>query len=50
MLYLTDAHMCARIVPVNGTELLRKLRKLAKDDGVSVIFDGNHGKGSHGRL
>ncbi|BBK42345.1 hypothetical protein STVA_23650 [Allostella vacuolata] len=35
---------------MNGAEFLRRLRKLAKDDGVVAAYDPNHGKGSHGRL
>jgi mRNA interferase HicA len=35
---------------VNGEELLRKLRKLAKSKGVAFRFDPSHGKGSHGRV
>ncbi|MCC7275805.1 MAG: hypothetical protein IT561_24255 [Alphaproteobacteria bacterium] len=35
---------------MNGAELLRRLRPLAKQDGVAVDYDAAHGKGSHGRL
>ena len=35
---------------MNGNELLKKLRRLGKQNGVSVIYDGKPGKGSHGRL
>ena len=35
---------------MKGSELLKKLRRLAKNSGVAVQYDGNPGKGSHGRL
>ena len=50
MFRLSIAQKYATLFPVNGAELLRRLRKLGKDDGVAVTFDPNHGKGSHGRI
>lgn len=38
------------IRPVKGTELLRKLRRLAKQRGVEFSYDPRHGKGRHGQL
>ena len=35
---------------MKGSELLRKIRKLAKERGESVAFEKNRGKGSHGTL
>jgi mRNA interferase HicA len=35
---------------VNGNELLRKLQRLARERGVTVHFDQERGKGSHGTL
>jgi hypothetical protein len=35
---------------VTGNELLKKLRRLGKANGVRVAHDGKPGKGSHGRL
>ncbi|MGE0718048.1 MAG: hypothetical protein AB7P02_21555 [Alphaproteobacteria bacterium] len=35
---------------MNGAELLRRLRALAKEDGVALLHDPNPDKGSHGRL
>jgi len=38
------------IQPVKGSELVRKLRRLAKQRGIEFSYDARHGKGSHGRL
>jgi hypothetical protein len=35
---------------VTGSEFLRRIRKLGKQNAVSVVFDPRHGDGSHGRL
>ncbi len=35
---------------MNGSELLKKLRKLAKQKGVDVRIEKHHGKGSHATL
>jgi mRNA interferase HicA len=35
---------------MNGAELIRKLKKLGKVNGVEVFFEKNRGKGSHGML
>jgi len=35
---------------MNGNELLRKIRKLAKEQGVKVSVEKQRGKGSHGTL
>lgn len=35
---------------VNGAELTRKLRRLAKERGVYCSYEPRHGKGSHGQL
>jgi hypothetical protein len=35
---------------VKGAEFLRKLKKLGKENEVSVSYEPAHGKGSHGRL
>lgn len=35
---------------VDGSELLKRLRRLGKQNGVAVSYDGKPGKGSHGRV
>jgi mRNA interferase HicA len=35
---------------VNGAELVRKLRRLARDRGIPFEHDARHGKGSHGTV
>ena len=35
---------------MNGRELVRRLRRMGRINGVSVHYDGKPGKGSHGRL
>jgi predicted RNA binding protein YcfA (HicA-like mRNA interferase family) len=35
---------------MRGQEFERKIKKLGRQRGVFVAFDGGHGKGSHGRL
>jgi len=35
---------------VNGAELVRKLKRLAKQRGVRFEHQPRHGKGSHGQL
>ena len=35
---------------MNGAELIRNLRRLARDRGVAFSYEPRHGKGSHGRL
>ena len=38
------------MIQVNGSELTRKLRKLARLRGVAFSYEPRHGKGSHGQL
>jgi mRNA interferase HicA len=35
---------------MNGSEFLRRVKKLGKAKGVAVSFDTKQGKGSHGTL
>lgn len=35
---------------MNGNELLKKLKKLGKQENIAVRFETNRGKGSHGTL
>ena len=35
---------------MNGTELLKKLKKLGKQNNIAVRFETKRGKGSHGTL
>lgn len=35
---------------MNGRELLKRLRRLGRANGVTVRYDGKPGKGSHGRV
>ena len=35
---------------MDGREFLKRLRRLGKDNGVAVRYDGRPGKGSHGRV
>ena len=35
---------------MNGNELLKRLRRQGKANGVKVYYDGKPGKGSHGRV
>ena len=35
---------------MTGSEFERKIRKVGRKQGVSVLFDAGHGKGGHGRL
>jgi mRNA interferase HicA len=35
---------------MNGAEFERKIRNLGRRRGIPVSFEGNQGKGSHGRL
>ena len=35
---------------MNGAELIRKLKRLAKQRGVYISYESRHGKGSHGQL
>lgn len=35
---------------VKGSELVPKLKRLAKERGVTFEYEARHGKGSHGRL
>ena len=41
--------MCDR-PGMNGAELVRKLKRLARQRGVMCSHDPRHGKGSHGQL
>lgn len=40
----------AYIAKVNGNELLRRLRRLAKTRGIELVVDRRQGKGSHSTL
>jgi mRNA interferase HicA len=35
---------------VTGNELLRKLRRLARERGLMFMFEARRGKGGHGRI
>lgn len=35
---------------MKGSELVRKLRRLAKQRDIEFSYDARHGKGSHGQL
>lgn len=35
---------------MNGTEFIKRIRKLGKATETTVRFESRHGKGSHGRL
>lgn len=35
---------------MKGSEFLTRLRRLGKQNGVRVAYDGSAGKGSHGRV
>lgn len=35
---------------VTGNELVRKLKRLAKERGLQFSYEARHGKGSHGQL
>jgi mRNA interferase HicA len=35
---------------VDGSELVRKLKRLAKQRGIAFSYEPRHGKGSHGPL
>ena len=35
---------------MKGSELIRKLRQLAKEKGLPFEYEPRHGKGSHGQL
>lgn len=47
---LKIAHICAILRFVAGTELVKKLKRLAKQRGVKFEHEPRHGKGSHGLL
>ena len=44
------AHFCARLWAVNGREFIKRVRRLARRNGIAVRFDRTRGKGSHGTL
>ena len=44
------AHFYARVRSVNGRELITRVRRLARRNGIAVRFDRTRGKGSHGTL
>ena len=50
LLSLTPGHFCPRLVAVKGAELIRRIRKLGRRNGVAVRFDPTRGVGSHGTL
>jgi mRNA interferase HicA len=35
---------------MTGSEFEKRVRKVGRRNGVPVVFDRGHGKGSHGRL
>jgi mRNA interferase HicA len=35
---------------MTGHELLRKLRRLARQRGFAFLYEARHGKGGHGRI
>ncbi len=35
---------------MTGADFIRRIRKIARERGVTVRFDSRRGKGSHGRL
>ncbi len=35
---------------MNGAQFIKQVRQIGKRNGITVRFDGRHGKGSHGRL
>lgn len=35
---------------MNGAELMRKLRRLARQRGIAFAYEARAGKGSHGRI
>jgi mRNA interferase HicA len=37
-------------IQMNGNELLKKLKKLGKQNNIAVRFETQRGKGSHGTL
>ena len=37
-------------VGLKGSELARKLKRLARERGLEFSYDARHGKGSHGQL
>ena len=41
--------MCDRL-GMTGHELLRKLRRLAAQRDLTVVYEARHGKGGHGRI
>lgn len=47
---LTVGQICPIRVDVKGNEFLKRLRRLSKQDGTAVRYDGKPGKGSHGRV
>ena len=38
------------IIPVNGKDFIRRVRKAGRRNGVEVVFDQSRGKGSHGTV
>ena len=36
--------------PMNGSEFLRKVRKIGRERNIAIRFDRQRGKGSHGVL
>jgi len=42
--------LCSTLNTANGTEFIRKVRKIGRRRGVLVRFVATHGKGSHGRI
>ena len=35
---------------MNGNELMRRLKRLARTRGIAFSYDPRHGKGSHGQV
>jgi mRNA interferase HicA len=42
--------ICTTLEEVRASEFLRRVKKLARNSGVSCRFVAGHGKGSHGTL
>jgi len=45
--FLTFGQNCPTVTPVKGNEFIKRVRKLAKERGLSCQLDAARGKGSH---
>ncbi len=43
-------HLCPKIVIMNGRELLKKLKRIARERNLRLEVIKEHGKGSHAHL